>query len=105
MIKREIKERHKHDCDCCIYLGSVFNMETFRTSDIATAHEDVYYCPQDDGMLGSVISRSSSEPSDYASSPFNMACYNRTCRGIQEGVREILNRGYITINKEKLKDI
>lgn len=102
MFERIKAERHTHDCEACIYLGSIHI-----TSEYAgVSYEDVYYCATSIsiGGLGTIISRRSSEPSDYMSISFRQACVGDTSydRAVCEAVQKILDSNYIVLNPNKV---
>lgn len=93
------KERHDHDCDACIYLGS-------HIIDANGGHKDTYYCPKSfyTNHLGSVVIRDSSEGSDYSSAPFQMTFMVLSSgkdMALSSAIQKIFERGYI-VQKEGL---
>jgi hypothetical protein len=65
-----MKPTHKHDCDRCIYLGSL--IKELRAGPIVITSDNVidcYWCKNTDNPnLSSIIGRYSSDGPDYASS-------------------------------------
>jgi acetylglutamate synthase len=49
---------HKHDCECCKFLG---------TDSLYEAPVDIYFCDMIEELPPSILVRFSNEPSDYSS--------------------------------------
>lgn len=58
----KIEPFHQHDCESCVYLGSE-RLDFFEGDDV---DYDFYFCPEDDGLPGSIIARYG-ENGDYSS--------------------------------------
>lgn len=65
-----MKPHYQHDCDQCVWLGSITFPAPLSTGQAPLTNADLYYCERCDG--GTVIARFSSKGSNYASCPVNI---------------------------------
>lgn len=70
----------KHDCENCIYLGSVH----------AAFSYDFYYCPTDNMMGGSCIIREGDEPDNYQSFPWDIVKMDEFDEGLWGLMRKFI---------------
>lgn len=69
---------HDHNCDGCVFLGSV-SPERYSGHEVGChlPGQDLYFCPESGVLGGSLIVRNSCLDSDYASMPLDVYLTNR----------------------------
>ena len=68
-----MKPKYKHDCDGCIWLGSITYPGPLTTGEAPLRNADLYFCKEAEAFMGgTVIARHSSEGSNYSSFPVDL---------------------------------